>query len=89
MEMENTSTVNPYDLYFYDLRNPFLTVLVQFDLSTFKKIFFQYSYLFRAFMPYGFGKLTEGRKGPIITINYKRVVETWMDDQYKQFFYTR
>ncbi len=40
-------------------------------------------------MPYGFGKLTEGRKGPIITINYKRVVETWMDDQYKQFFYTR
>ncbi|XP_023343361.1 N-acetylgalactosaminyltransferase 7 [Eurytemora carolleeae] len=46
-------------------------------------------HVYRAFMPYGFGKLTEGRKGPIITINYKRVVETWMDDQYKQFFYTR
>ena len=40
-------------------------------------------------MPYGFGKLTEGKKGPIITINYKRVVETWMDEEYKEYFYTR
>jgi polypeptide N-acetylgalactosaminyltransferase len=40
-------------------------------------------------MPYGFGSLTEGKKGPIITINYKRVVEVWMDPEYKEFFYTR
>ena len=45
--------------------------------------------MFRAFMPYGFGKLTEGKKGPIITINYKRVVETWMDEDYKKYFYAR
>ena len=43
----------------------------------------------RSFMPYGFGSLTEGKKGPIITINYKRVVEVWMDPEYKEFFYTR
>jgi len=46
-------------------------------------------HVYRAFMPYGFGKLTEKAKGPIITINYKRVVETWMDPEYKEFFYTR
>lgn len=46
-------------------------------------------HVYRAFMPYGFGKLTEGKKGPIITINYKRVVETWMDGDYRQYFYTR
>jgi polypeptide N-acetylgalactosaminyltransferase len=40
-------------------------------------------------MPYGFGSLTEGKKGPIITINYKRVVEVWMDPEYKELFYTR
>ena len=32
-------------------------------------------HVYRAFMPYSFGKLTEKAKGPIITINYKRVVE--------------
>ena len=46
-------------------------------------------HVYRAFMPYGFGKLTEKAKGPIITINYKRVVEVWMDEEYKQYFYTR
>jgi len=46
-------------------------------------------HVYRAFMPYGFGSLTKGVKGPIITINYKRVVETWMDPEYKEFFYTR
>nr|XP_012146101.1 PREDICTED: N-acetylgalactosaminyltransferase 7 isoform X4 [Megachile rotundata] len=29
------------------------------------------------------------KKGPLITINYKRVIETWFDDKYKEFFYTR
>ena len=46
-------------------------------------------HVYRAFMPYGFGSLTDNAKGPIITINYKRVVEVWMDDEYKEYFYTR
>lgn len=40
-------------------------------------------------MPYNFGKLAEKKKGPLITINYKRVIETWFDDKYKEYFYTR
>ena len=35
------------------------------------------------------GDLTKKAKGPIITINYKRVIEVWMDEEYKEFFYTR
>ena len=35
------------------------------------------------------GDLTKKAKGPIITINYKRVIEVWMDEEYKKFFYTR
>ena len=35
------------------------------------------------------GELTKKAKGPIITINYKRVIEVWMDEEYKKFFYTR
>jgi len=46
-------------------------------------------HVYRAFMPYGFGKLTDKVKGPVITVNYKRVVEVWMDEEYKEFFYTR
>lgn len=45
-------------------------------------------HIYRAFMPYSFGKLADKKKGPIITLNYKRVVDVWMDD-YKEFFYTR
>ncbi|GIY17108.1 n-acetylgalactosaminyltransferase 7 [Caerostris darwini] len=45
-------------------------------------------HIYRGFMPYSFGKLVEKRKGPVVTINYKRVVEVWMDD-YKEYFYTR
>lgn len=40
-------------------------------------------------MPYNFGKLADNRKGSLITINYKRVIETWFDEQYKEYFYTR
>ena len=46
-------------------------------------------HVYRSFMPYGFGTLTDKVKGPIITVNYKRVVEVWMDEEYKEHFYTR
>ncbi|XP_037071879.1 LOW QUALITY PROTEIN: N-acetylgalactosaminyltransferase 7-like, partial [Pollicipes pollicipes] len=46
-------------------------------------------HVYRGFMPYSFGKLAEKKKGPLITINYKRVIETWFDDKYKEYFYTR
>ncbi|XP_042897553.1 N-acetylgalactosaminyltransferase 7 isoform X2 [Parasteatoda tepidariorum] len=45
-------------------------------------------HIYRGFMPYSFGKLAEQRKGPLVTLNYKRVVEVWMDD-YKDYFYIR
>lgn len=40
-------------------------------------------------MPYTFGKLAEKKKGPLITINYKRVIEVWFDEQHREYFYTR
>lgn len=46
-------------------------------------------HVYRGFMPYSFGALAKEKKGPLITINYKRVIETWFDDQYKEYFYTR
>ncbi|XP_021693979.1 N-acetylgalactosaminyltransferase 7 [Aedes aegypti] len=46
-------------------------------------------HVYRGFMPYNFGKLANKKKGPLITINYKRVIETWFDEQYKEYFYTR
>ena len=46
-------------------------------------------HVYRSFMPYGFGTLTDKVKGPVITVNYKRVVEVWMDEEYKEHFYTR
>lgn len=46
-------------------------------------------HVYRGFMPYNFGKLANKKKGPLITINYKRVIETWFDDKYKEYFYTR
>ncbi|XP_022920157.1 N-acetylgalactosaminyltransferase 7 [Onthophagus taurus] len=46
-------------------------------------------HVYRSFMPYNFGKLANKKKGPLITINYKRVIETWFDDKYKEYFYTR
>ncbi|CAG2182105.1 unnamed protein product, partial [Oppiella nova] len=29
------------------------------------------------------------RKGPLVLTNYKRVIEVWFDDLYKQYFYAR
>lgn len=46
-------------------------------------------HVYRGFMPYTFGKLANKKKGPLITINYKRVIETWFDEPYKEYFYTR
>ncbi|XP_014259783.1 N-acetylgalactosaminyltransferase 7 isoform X2 [Cimex lectularius] len=46
-------------------------------------------HVYRGFMPYNFGSLAKKKKGPLITINYKRVIETWFDDKHKEFFYTR
>ncbi|XP_063986785.1 N-acetylgalactosaminyltransferase 7 [Diachasmimorpha longicaudata] len=46
-------------------------------------------HVYRGFMPYNFGKLAQKKKGPLITINYKRVIETWFDEKHKEFFYTR
>lgn len=46
-------------------------------------------HVYRGFMPYNFGKLAEKKKGPLITINYKRVIEVWFDEQHKEYFYTR
>ncbi|PNF30894.1 N-acetylgalactosaminyltransferase 7 [Cryptotermes secundus] len=46
-------------------------------------------HVYRGFMPYNFGKLSQKKKGPLVTINYKRVIETWFDDKFKEYFYTR
>lgn len=46
-------------------------------------------HVYRSFMPYNFGDLAKKKKGPLITINYKRVIETWFDEKHKEFFYTR
>ncbi|XP_054262895.1 N-acetylgalactosaminyltransferase 7 isoform X1 [Macrosteles quadrilineatus] len=46
-------------------------------------------HVYRSFMPYNFGNLAKKKKGPLITINYKRVIETWFDEKHKEFFYTR
>ncbi|CAG0924423.1 unnamed protein product [Notodromas monacha] len=46
-------------------------------------------HVYRNFMPYSFGKLGESKKGPLITTNYKRVIEVWFDEEHKEYFYTR
>ena len=40
-------------------------------------------------MPYNFGSMANQRKGPLVLTNYKRVIEVWFDEQYKQYFYSR
>lgn len=44
-------------------------------------------HVYRNHMPYGFGKISA--KIPIILINYMRVVEVWLDEEYREYFYTR
>lgn len=44
-------------------------------------------HVYRNHMPYGFGKIDV--KIPVILLNYMRVVEVWLDDEHKQYFYTR
>lgn len=46
-------------------------------------------HIYRPFMPYSFGSMANQRKGPLVLTNYKRVVEVWFDDMYKEYFYTR
>lgn len=46
-------------------------------------------HIYRPFMPYSFGTMANKRKGPLVLTNYKRVIEVWFDDAYKEFFYTR
>ena len=46
-------------------------------------------HVYRPFMPYSFGSLANKRKGPLIITNYKRVIEVWWDQQFKDYFYTR
>ncbi|XP_017484344.1 PREDICTED: N-acetylgalactosaminyltransferase 7-like [Rhagoletis zephyria] len=46
-------------------------------------------HIYRPFMPYSFGSLASKRKGPLVLTNYKRVVEVWFDEEYKNYFYSR
>lgn len=46
-------------------------------------------HIYRPFMPYTFGSMASQRKAPLVLTNYKRVVEVWFDDMYKEYFYTR
>lgn len=46
-------------------------------------------HIYRPFMPYSFGSLAGKRKGPLVLTNYKRVIEVWFDNEYKEYFYTR
>ena len=47
-------------------------------------------HVYRAMVPYTFGKLVHGVKGgDVINTNLKRVVETWFDQEHKEYFYTR
>ncbi|GAB1602272.1 N-acetylgalactosaminyltransferase 7-like [Argonauta hians] len=44
-------------------------------------------HVYRNYMPYGFGKITS--KIPVVLLNYMRVVEVWLDEDFKQYFYRR
>lgn len=47
------------------------------------------AHVYKSHVPFSAGRLKRQAKGPVTTINYKRVIETWMDDKYKEYFYTR
>ena len=50
----------------------------------------QVGHIYRAMVPYDFGDLAAGAKGgDVINTNHRRVVETWMDQHYREHFYTR
>lgn len=40
-------------------------------------------------MPYSLSTLASQRKGPLIVGNYKRVVEVWLEEPYRSYFYAR
>ena len=44
-------------------------------------------HVYRTHMPYGLGSIDH--KIPVININYMRVVEVWLDPEYREYFYTR
>ncbi|XP_023931769.1 N-acetylgalactosaminyltransferase 7-like [Lingula anatina] len=44
-------------------------------------------HVYRNHMPYGFGNIDV--KIPVVLLNYMRVVEVWLDDEFKEYFYTR
>ncbi|KAJ6216287.1 hypothetical protein RDWZM_007444 [Blomia tropicalis] len=46
-------------------------------------------HVYRSAMPSSTSSLEHKRKDPLVDTNYKRVVEVWFDEQYKQYFYTR
>ena len=46
-------------------------------------------HIYRPFMPYSFGTMANKRKGPLVLTNYKRVIEVWFDEEYKEYLYTR
>ena len=47
-------------------------------------------HVYRALVPYNTGQFAgEIREGDLVSRNLKRVVEVWLDQQHKQYFYTR
>ena len=41
-------------------------------------------------VPYDFGDLgAKAKGGQVVNTNHRRVVETWMDSEHKEYFYTR
>ena len=41
-------------------------------------------------VPYDFGDLgAKAKGGHVVNTNHRRVVETWMDPEHKEYFYTR
>ncbi|XP_046343077.1 N-acetylgalactosaminyltransferase 7-like isoform X1 [Haliotis rufescens] len=44
-------------------------------------------HVYRNHMPYSFGKISH--KIPVINLNYMRVVEVWLDPEFREYFYTR